>query len=266
MRASAEFFKQQLQAPRKPILVLSLDYDGCTDILFPELSKQETPPEVHQKVSNLTEKFHAFVDAKALEADANVMVYVGSNRQSQQINKLNAKKGNGCCFTNLQTLCKDKGWYFNPLLMADIQNKQVPGSAILDASLTCNIEENKICLIETQLADIAMKYPEAQVNYYFFDDDPPGKNIFLSLREHYLEYGNINKVPNNICLHLVQLDWYAAIVEQRDTLIITDTIQGQMATKPVEQASANAAEEDHKHKKAKTEVDTERNMAAGVTP
>ena len=123
----------------KKITVISQDYDNCFAIMTQEGFNAEfygrnkatwesefiaKGVDIVARTESTREQYNAYLTAITRDANA-VRVYVGSDRQSDDLDKLNAaKNGNGSVFPALETLCREKStveqpWQFEPLLLAD---------------------------------------------------------------------------------------------------------------------------------------------------
>ena len=193
------------------IIAYSLDYDGCGDIFSDQLLKDQYEGKQDKFFLPLRQKLNQFLDDKAQEAKE-VELYVGSNRQSQELDEGNAlKHKNGSCFTNFQKLCRDKTqagkiWRFRPLLLGE-----------WDAS--------KIAILKNQLLDIEHNHPKDEVDFYFFDDDA-NQEILPGLKTYFEKEENAKLISKNIHLHFVKFDWFGEIVEGNKTLSEVAHIQG----------------------------------------
>lgn len=229
------------------IVVFSLDYDGCSEILFdttvykqfeqcynyyhaaprdPGRQPYRENAEQFEKMKNFRKKLNDFLDEKAQDAKE-VLVYVGSNRQSIDFDVWNANRNkNGLCFDNLPKLCKDKQWRFCPLLLADTENGKIAGSAIMNKQLTCRFDKTKVETIEGQLLDVKKRFPslDDNVEFYFLDDDQE-QIILPALKNHNEAKANKQALPKNINIHLVACDWYQAVMSNQATLKETACIQ-----------------------------------------
>lgn len=207
------------------IIVYSLDYDGCTDILSDELyAKYKDNNEITSALSLLRNKLNAFFD-KNEEISKDVEVYVGSNRQSKYLDKKNTDcSGNGSCFTTFDRLCTQRNWMFRPLLLADVHNNQPSGSSWQDENLHCGyFEPCKTDILYHQLRDTEKNHPNNEIHFYFMDDDAhheilPGLKKFCTARS--------KDLSRNIHIHLIKFDWYGEIAEHNQTLFETFSIQG----------------------------------------
>ncbi|EKD54148.1 MAG: hypothetical protein ACD_60C00120G0018 [uncultured bacterium] len=165
------------------IAVLSLDYDGCADILFDDLIasyQSEKGSSISASfIKNLLllrKKFMSYLNLITQDS-AYVELYVGSTRQSIALDDAIAQaQGNGSCFKNYTQLCLEKNWSFQKLLLADVKNTVSVGTAMQNKSLTCTKDQEKIITIQHQLKDAASRIsnPDDEINFYFFDDDPKG--------------------------------------------------------------------------------------------
>jgi hypothetical protein len=234
-------------------IIFSLDYDGCSDILFQEIfikyekHLRDLRPEqrlnIDMALKEAKNELANFLDKKAQEAEKvqevkevkakeaklqsveqkSVEVYIGSNRQSHALEAFNMSSNeNGSCFTNLQKLCEEKSWIFRKLLLADVENNQGEGSAFVDKRLTCTFDKTKIETLQNQLKHVANKHRTDEVHFYFLDDD--NKDSILPALRKKFEDGE--EIFENIHLHLIKFDWYAKALEKKEGLKEVAYIQG----------------------------------------
>ena len=218
------------------VTIFSLDYDGCSDVLFDELIKsyEHAGASVQAGLMAMRAKLNTFLEREASFSEKPVELYVGSNRQSHALDELNSMKhgiNNGRCFTNFPALCEAKHWLFRPLLLADVDNHKPAGTALTDPSLNCHFDEKKIQTIENQVMDAVKNHPDDEVHFYFLDDDAK-KTIFRGLATYFASEENAVKIPANIHLHFVKFDWFGELQEHEPSLIDIAHIQGR---KPVEE-------------------------------
>lgn len=205
------------------IVIYSLDYDGCSNILFEEtLLKYDTLDS--NEYLRVKDKLNDFFETNK-EISENVEVYVGSKRQSCRLDQINAQAHKtGSCFVNLQMLCEQKEWVFRPLLLADIYNQMPPGSAINNDQLDCtDYDRKKTDLLKYQLMDAEKNHPDKKVHFFFLDDDC--ENKILPELKNYLNKKS-KKLSSNIHVHLVKFYWLDEVRKKNKTLIETFYIQG----------------------------------------
>lgn len=221
------------------VVIFSLDYDGCSDILFKEYQRyydyyQADPanrPEYREAAMLflLQQKFVEFLKEKAKDAKE-VEGYIGSNRQSPALDRLNAKMNdNGLAFINLPQFYQSNGWTFRSLLLADIEHRLSPGSVFKKQSLCpcsrAHFDQDKIQIIKNQLLDAAKNHPDNEVHFYFPDDDTD-KKMLPRLKAYFEKEENREKFKH-IHLHLYEFDYYKAVKENKETLIEIAHIPGE---------------------------------------
>jgi len=207
------------------VTIFSLDYDGCSDILFDELIVGLDPTNSEKKeLLHQRKNLEKFLDEKATES-SETELYVGSLRQSHDLDEENHRQSkNGRCLTNLPKLSDEKLWKFRRLLLADEQNKKAAGTAFEDKRLKCKlglknnaIKSFKIATLMAQLCDASKNHPDKKIHFYFLDDD--NRDYILSGIQQYVEHDiNFTKSYPNICLYLIKFDWYGEAVEKTRTL------------------------------------------------
>lgn len=198
------------------VIYLSLDYDGCADILFDTIFNDPELNEIREHVLTIRLYFLAYLLRVINHADV-VVLCVGSIRQSIWLDEDNQRTNqNGLCFSNYKTLCDKHGWEFNHLLLADITNKKPPGTAMHDESLQSDIDTLKIKTLTAQIQHAKANYPNDIVKFHFFDDDP--KDIILkALTTHFT--ASENSLPHNIQqVTLMKYDWWVHVWEDQPPL------------------------------------------------
>ena len=204
---STKLFSNVGQNPTRRI-VISADYDSC----FAAYEKPYKTKPIYVQFRNKIEKY---INKLKNGIDVPIELYVGSNRQNKGLDKHNINKkkkrsvsalGTQSAFTTLRTLCKDKDWTFNPLLLVDTLHNVSAGTAmhddkndyLLDVPWGEHGEKLKRRLIQNQLDDVVKNHPDEKIDFVFFDDDK------YDTIHPYL-FKNI-VVPQNITLHLVKAD------------------------------------------------------------
>jgi hypothetical protein len=210
---------------RKKVTIFSLDYDGCGEILFPDIVNS------HKTDKKMPDSFDFFLPL--LTASKNILMnllnhvsagsdvvelYVGSARQDILADEGAAKQNsnNGLCFKNFEALCKDKEWTFRKLLLGDAEHNRPAGSTMCNRNLrSTHNTGSKAKLIEAQLSDIEKNYTgmDVDINFCFIDDDyvtDEHKNIYLNeLAKIYA----VKPLPASIRnFSLIQFDWYGNYV------------------------------------------------------
>jgi hypothetical protein len=106
----------------KPEIIISLDYDGCGDVIFLKeprfVSMQRRNPAAYNCFKEESAFFLAHLST--LTMGKRCELYVGSSRQDCQSDKENqAVNRTGSCFDNFRVLAKALDWNFNELLLSD---------------------------------------------------------------------------------------------------------------------------------------------------
>lgn len=188
------------------VIVISLDYDGCADILFDEvLNSGKFDAEFIQYRKTIFENFLN----KITEGYDVVEIYVGSNRQDVTLDEMgNNDNKNGFCFHNYEKLCVSKTWIFKKLLLADATNKLPAETSISNKSIKIarNFWENndfwKNEMLKNQFQSVIKDHPEDTIDFYFIDDD------FYNIRDVFNYFKQSRKrIPENINFFLVQHQW-----------------------------------------------------------
>jgi hypothetical protein len=224
-----------------PYIVFSLDYDGCSAILF-EASRQSI------LVGSKTPGYEAFESTFINIADAakeifsetldrlNALnhgvpeVFCGSNRQSRWLDdrtRINSGSADSA-FDELRGYCREKGWVFNPFLLADKYLGKPDGysidnpAATSDRSINNNVtwkhnewDPAKIDILTEQIKRASLNARGDVVDFYFIDDDHKDR-IIPGLKTYFLDCPAV--LPSNVRLHFIKYDWFK-ILEEFPSLI-----------------------------------------------
>jgi len=159
-------------------VVISLDYDGCGDVLFtadhPEILAQYRTPaswdvekekyllarrkvaeHINRDINQSLQAPNEFEKGEKYGLlKAPVMYYIGSGRQSESADMLNQSCfNNGSCFANSKLLCEDSGWIYNELLYSEDQS-----------------DFTKIKQTQLQIDDAKRIFPNNKIDFHFYDD------------------------------------------------------------------------------------------------
>ena len=246
------------QAIPEEIVVLSHDYDGCFDIhhdgwvqtaiknyekyIRRKLTRSETDAirmDYSLLVANYRMQHRAFLK-EATEGATKVKIYVGSDRQSYRLDKLNDNhNSNGSVFKEIPAFCasqniaeKNDHWSFEPLLMADpkdpdpssgkyarqtgkayaliqsgvSQDKQLNTShadmSMFHSKMTGRMQSSKYPMLLTQMWHAHRQNPHAKIKMYFVDDR---KDLMRDLKKRL----KASDIPPNIELSLTIFDYSA---------------------------------------------------------
>lgn len=205
--------------PEQKIVIISHDYDGCFSIMTNEglkvelsrtkeeywqkwiewVRRHEGEVNVEKRFKLIRKQHHAFLDKITKDA-TEVRVYVGSDRQSYEIDQHNLKKNNnGSVFSALEGLCarrstSEQPWVFEPLLLADPkiggyapflrrrgeaykQIKEHSGTylRVVEEKITFEddkgrIQNSKRPLLLNQMWDAYRQNPDTPLEFHFIDD------------------------------------------------------------------------------------------------
>jgi hypothetical protein len=195
------------------VCIISLDYDGCGDILFDSCFSDNVTDFEKASIYKVRQKLLDYFAQITQGADS-VELYVGSNRQDFLFDeRVGIKNNNGSCFTNFSDFCKKNKWIFNKLLLADIQNGKPSGTSMTDDRMKCQVGNSKISIIEEQIKEIQNNHTKDNVEFYFFDDDE--KDFILpDLAGHFTSSKYL--LPNNIkSFKLIKYDWFLELYENK---------------------------------------------------
>lgn len=150
-------------------------------------------------------------------------VFCGSLRQSAWLDNdiicNNPYSSPGSALLHLDEYCTQKGWTMNRFLLADKHLKKEAGfsfdnpSATSSTEISCRLSEklkewdpDKTEIITEQLQQIKSKYPDEEINFYFFDDN---WETIESLKKYFSK--NSKALPEAINLHLIQFLYCGAL-------------------------------------------------------
>lgn len=183
-----------------PIFALSFDFDNCLSHCAHQGTPIESIVSVNQKFfDNLTNR----LATKTIEKQYTL---IGSNRQSRQIDALNARSnGNGSCFESIKYVNDYLGATFISLLMADIDKRLEIGCSFnraIDPGYTGShaewmFDDSKVRLLYAQIHHVAMLHPNGTIFFDFYDDRP-------DILDNLISFYGLHKelIPSNVTLTL----------------------------------------------------------------
>lgn len=193
---------------KKNITILSLDYDGCGDLLFEgalehgcfkhrcDILHAEYLLKFNHVLQGARQALNNVLSHETTGADV-VELCVGSTRQTRSLDRLNhSRNNNGLCFENYADLAEKNKWHFNRMLFADfvdasgelrdpplepgqsmgVLNKDIFGKykyspdAFSDNIQAFGMDEHKTVLLSLQIKAILKKYPNDNIKFVFIDD------------------------------------------------------------------------------------------------
>lgn len=231
------------------VAVVSLDFDGCTDILFPKLRTtlkgqlaQHNSPEIQERLSKSRNALIEWLSEIERKHES-VVITCGSNRQSLGVDQLLERRidpsiTKTSAFKSLDALDAldnynianalkvlngepaekgEKKWSVNRLLIADVETNKAPGSAwkgdtdfIIKSGDTLG---NRLHREQEIWKNDIIKYqiPLASSDFYFIDD----RSKFLDAQRTAINSGYI-EIPPGVTVHLCHYDWFGQILEGDD--------------------------------------------------
>jgi hypothetical protein len=220
---------------RKKVVIISLDYDYCGDILFDDRLSTLKKDEEISRAKECQESLTNYLKELSKNASATEL-YVGSMRQDIRTDEANIQEfKNGSCFKNYADFCEKHGFTFNKFLLPDAQNNHSSGTTMGDRIIqTIYYPElpppmrdekaptlypalgSKVVIICQQLENASKEHPDADIDFYFFDDD--SENTYLNeIKDHFLKH----KPPSNISnLYLFKYDWDEKVSYNADEAIL----------------------------------------------
>ena len=221
-----------------PNIVFSLDYDGCSSILFEAtqrawLEKISAPKyrvyaaTMENILGACKEVLSETLDALHFSHEGIPEIYCGSNRQSRWLDDITKRQGGApdSALDSLRTYCREKRWSYNSFLLADKYLSKPAGFSIDKPRATSDVnitnfgnkfnewDPAKTEIIFEQLKKVSEANKGKIVDFFFIDDD--GKNKILPGLSAYFS-SNPGKLPPNVRLHLIKYDWQVLIEKIRD--------------------------------------------------
>ncbi len=284
----------------KNIVAFSLDYDGMANFLFDEGAQRDYEDFCNPLRSNYSpildewiknyylaagEVLDKYLTQESEVADC-AELFVGSRRQGRASDRsLGQLNKNGLCFELYADLAEKKGWYFNKLLLADIETdkgvKRVhclpPGTAMgsfqknelgrhkYEPNLVCDSlagpkDDKKTRILLSQLKSLVARYPQDKITLIFVDDC---EDILLHLKSALAPYFVLDSSGclrhKNIELKLMRYDPHCAWEKSCDKTPSKDIPSVALFKKYIEQefyciANLTINENTHKAKQHYTAV------------
>jgi len=208
----------------KNLLAIFADYDGCWDVIT------ETNPNANEGVFLAAGANYTFVKGilesaiASITHDKKVTLFVGSNRQSSQLDNFNSENnqnglalGKDVSFERWAEKNLTKGWSLNKALLSDGDtsfsswgnDRASPwGFGERDEDLKVRIAENNF-----KYLNCANK-----IDVFFFDD-----------KADYLEHvRKTAKIPQHINFYTVHYDWYSYAFEGNIEPLVAKGVDGEM--------------------------------------
>jgi hypothetical protein len=157
-------FTDKTETPKSNTVWISMDYDGCGDVMRPDFPEAYIPflkpvkEALRQHISNITSKYTKTILAS------------GSARQSVAVNRNNMmNNNNGCSFTNLEFLAKELNAEIYKGLLADdySDNSQWGLKKAKDNIPYMDDGDIKVALISKQMKECNK---QGITEFHFYDD------------------------------------------------------------------------------------------------
>ena len=242
----------------KKVVIISQDYDGCFSIMtdvgitremrLNHVFWEKTPPygqAIHPMLAAARQKFDDYLSAMTERADE-VRVYVGSDRQSFEMDQHNAQHNqNGSVFPALRQLCEDrntaeKPWIFESLLMSDpLDYTQGRFGRVRGLSLACMTDtpaavqysvvdphrcgRSKVSMLLNQMWDASRQNPDAtELEFHFIDDrEDLIVDVLRNIRP--------DQLPPNMTLSVTKFDYVGLIQQEAGALALRSPIIGALS-------------------------------------
>lgn len=224
-------------AAHKPrTVVLSLDYDGCMDVLFKgahlRLSRRNMTAELKALEAVRTYILSKF--SELTKGASRVVLMVGSNRQSIRIDQHNrmllerevgeVPSDVGSVRVDFSNLASSMGWELNKALLADKVNGVPAGTAWENSELDYPLMQGKDNVTKKELIEFQfsqLQDLEGPIDFYFFDDRSP---LLDYVRETLVMDEQISPL---LSFHTVHFDWFSHVIEHAALDLHAVDIQGQ---------------------------------------
>lgn len=185
--------------------VISLDFDGC---LFHEGYIETEDKNVIKSNSAFLNNLH---DENANHY--NVVMFVGSNRQSMQVDKNNSRI-KGSCFPAIKNISNFLGTKLDTFLLADVYGDLRDGESFERAinnedgtqfeHQDWRFDEEKLTILYAQIHKAAVDNPGEEIVFDFYDDRGNGRlyktDILEKLKDFFEKYPQM--IPTNVTLRL----------------------------------------------------------------
>jgi hypothetical protein len=241
----------------KKVTIISQDYDNCFAIMtnvglhgeFNGVNKKSW--ESYRKqgkdleiIASMRQKYNEFL-TEITKDSAEVHVYVGSDRQSFALDRLNASiNKNGSVFPALVDLCNERSaaaqpWVFEPLLLADpkvdgskpyqrqrgeaYRRMLAPGTfqlEVLEPPVNFDVnKQSKRPMLINQMWDAYRQNPDAdELAFHFIDDRD-------DLIEDILKNLDPKEIPPNMTVVVSKFDYIGEVMKEPEAMHYCGTIK-----------------------------------------
>lgn len=220
----------------KEIVILSLDYDGCGDLLFEEAMETgrhiwscKHLPGYTEVIKEARSALEYLLTFETTGADV-VELCVGSKRQGRKFDKYCCDiNENGLVFEMYADLAEKRQWNYNRLLLADFEldtgelrsQPREPGTAMgrlkknetgkykyendyIADRLAGPINNDKERILTRQIESAILNHPEKKIKFVFIDDS---LDVIRFIANYFNPETN-SRLPSNVELKLIQFDYY----------------------------------------------------------
>lgn len=196
-----EFTKSTTQTPNSNITWISMDYDGCGDVMRPDFPEAYIPFLKHVKEA-LFEHIHSITSTST-----KTILASGSARQTANTNRENMMKNkNGCSFANFEVLAKELNAEIYKGLLADDYSEK-PHWGLTHAKDNIPYMDDgdiKVALLSKQMKECNK---QGITEFHFYDDRE-------DLLQFVIDSGIAKK--HNINLYAWYWNWTPKLNEQLD--------------------------------------------------
>mmetsp|Transcript_27236 Transcript_27236/g.63457 ORF Transcript_27236/g.63457 Transcript_27236/m.63457 type:complete len:332 (+) Transcript_27236:601-1596(+) len=205
--------------PRGKTVAVLGDYDGCFDIISPTNTLAKEILE-DKAVNNSKNELEAYLEK--ITKGATVLLFAGSNRQSDQLDRINAmQNGNGRCKGGFEELARERNWTFSATRLQEQYQDEIRARSTVVAEEDVMVDAQKMvkeignketwsvevkkAMAKLYLRKLKETHKEG-AEVYFFDDvqdylDAVCKEVFKKQPELF---------PNEPVFktHIVHFAWY----------------------------------------------------------
>jgi len=216
----AETGELAVQPRAKNVAILG-DYDGCFDLISPTNKEAPSLVKKYPALKKAKDDLNKYLEEITKGAD-NVTLFIGSNRQSNEVDEFNAKSddrvSNGLCRTGFRQLADERKWNFNDMRLQEKYEQENEGIDAQQrvtalgktAGMTKEEElESWSVAVKKEMADLHLKnllrMGQRGAEVYFFDDvqeylDAVCEEVFLRYKDSFTTY-------------IVRFSWYHMAID-----------------------------------------------------
>jgi len=206
-----------------PTVAIFADYDGCWDVI------SETNPLANEEAFQKEGANYTFVKGilesaiASITSDKKVILFVGSNRQSSQLDDHNNERNNNGLalgkngsFERWTEKNKTKDWSLNKALLSDGDTPFSSWGNDRESPWRFGEKDEDL---KVRIAENNFKYLDCtdKMDVFFFDD-----------KANYLEHvRKTAKIPQHINFYTVHYDWYSYALQSNNEPLVAKGVDGE---------------------------------------